>query len=356
MSGGAFPVYCSLPLAADRAGKPPTLSSLADKKRVSSLLRSTAARDPVRATTTAADSRCSRRRSAGGDGGTTPFRSARSDEDGGNQANIAASGASNRHSAMREQLQKKVASVVAVAGPHVETPDVCRERTRRSTRAQELHTSKYLGSKDKEQGDRQQNSGGGRPASCGAASHAGEKRSQGHRVRRNVCDPGELLLTLQILYPLAEPGGHGSPPDGDLDDTDGQHESCRDERSDCPSKSRPGTGERGEHDDRRGCGDDRNRGTGRPDLRQSQVRRHSSRDGRLCGGPICSDLPRLVLVLVHGAQHKRLRALRFARRRGEEERADPLFRPQATTNKAVCKARNAASGASNQTAFRAPAW
>jgi hypothetical protein len=40
---------CSLPLAADRARQPPTLSSLADEKRVDSLLRSTAARDPVRA-------------------------------------------------------------------------------------------------------------------------------------------------------------------------------------------------------------------------------------------------------------------------------------------------------------------
>jgi hypothetical protein len=47
-----FPLFdCSLPLAADRAGQPPTLSSLPDKKRVGSLLRSTAARDPVRATT-----------------------------------------------------------------------------------------------------------------------------------------------------------------------------------------------------------------------------------------------------------------------------------------------------------------
>src|SRR5687768_16906784 len=44
--------------------------------------------------------RCSRRRSAGGDGGTTLFRSARSDEDGGNPANIAASGASNQNRAM----------------------------------------------------------------------------------------------------------------------------------------------------------------------------------------------------------------------------------------------------------------
>jgi hypothetical protein len=51
---------------------------------------------PPRATTTSADSRCSRRRSVGGDGGTTLFRSARSDEDGGNPANIAASEASNQ--------------------------------------------------------------------------------------------------------------------------------------------------------------------------------------------------------------------------------------------------------------------
>jgi hypothetical protein len=51
---------------------------------------------PLRAPTTAADYRCSRRRSAGGDGGTTLFRSVSSDEDGGNPANIAASGASNQ--------------------------------------------------------------------------------------------------------------------------------------------------------------------------------------------------------------------------------------------------------------------
>jgi hypothetical protein len=48
---------CSLPLAVDRAGKPPTLSSLPDEKRVGSLVRSTAPRDPVRATTTTADCR-----------------------------------------------------------------------------------------------------------------------------------------------------------------------------------------------------------------------------------------------------------------------------------------------------------
>jgi hypothetical protein len=34
-------------LAADRAGRPPTSSSLADGKRVGSLLLSTAARDPL---------------------------------------------------------------------------------------------------------------------------------------------------------------------------------------------------------------------------------------------------------------------------------------------------------------------
>ena len=194
---------------------------------------------------------------------------------------------------------------------------MCRERTRRATRAQELHASKHLGRKDKEQGDRQQNSGGGRPASCGAASHAAEKRGQGRRVRRQVCDPGEPLLTLQILYPLAEPGGHGPPPDGDLDDTDGQHQSRRDERSDCPSESGPGTGERGKHDDRRGCGEDRNHSTRCPDLCQSQVRRHSSRDGRLCGGPICSDLHRRVLTVAHGGQHKRLRASATSEHRSE---------------------------------------
>ena len=40
--------------------------------------------------------RCSRRRAAGGDGGTTLFRSARSDEDGCDRADIAASGASDQ--------------------------------------------------------------------------------------------------------------------------------------------------------------------------------------------------------------------------------------------------------------------
>ena len=53
---GFFPLSdCSLPLAADPAGKAPTLSSLPDEKCVGSLLRSTAPRAPVRART-AADS------------------------------------------------------------------------------------------------------------------------------------------------------------------------------------------------------------------------------------------------------------------------------------------------------------
>jgi len=39
----ALCLTCSLPLAADRAGRPPTSSSLADEKRVGSLLLSTAA-------------------------------------------------------------------------------------------------------------------------------------------------------------------------------------------------------------------------------------------------------------------------------------------------------------------------
>jgi hypothetical protein len=51
-------------------------------------------------------SRCSRRRSAGGDGGTTLFRSVGSDEDGGNPANIAASGASNRKQRDARAAQK----------------------------------------------------------------------------------------------------------------------------------------------------------------------------------------------------------------------------------------------------------
>jgi hypothetical protein len=56
-----FPLSdCSLPLAADRAGKAPTLSSLPDEKRVGSLLRSTAPRAPVRATTAADSTRDAR--------------------------------------------------------------------------------------------------------------------------------------------------------------------------------------------------------------------------------------------------------------------------------------------------------
>jgi hypothetical protein len=51
---------------------------------------------PLRVTTTAADSRCSRRRSAGERWRNNAFRSASPDEDGGNPANIAASGASHQ--------------------------------------------------------------------------------------------------------------------------------------------------------------------------------------------------------------------------------------------------------------------
>ena len=71
---------------------------------------------------------------------------------------------------MREQLQKRVASIVAVAGPRVEPPDVCRKGPRRAAGTQELHAGKYLGSKHKDQGDPEQNSRAGRPASRAAAT------------------------------------------------------------------------------------------------------------------------------------------------------------------------------------------
>jgi hypothetical protein len=66
---------------------------------------------PLRATTKYADSRCSRRRSAREDGGTTLFRSVSFDEDGGNPANIAASGASNQTRAIARAAQEKWARV-----------------------------------------------------------------------------------------------------------------------------------------------------------------------------------------------------------------------------------------------------
>jgi hypothetical protein len=50
----------------------------------------------LRVTTTSADSAMFAPPFCRGDGGTTLFRSASSDEDGGNPANIAASGASNQ--------------------------------------------------------------------------------------------------------------------------------------------------------------------------------------------------------------------------------------------------------------------
>ena len=64
-------------------------------------------------TTAAVDSkRCSRRRSAGGDGGTTLFRSAIFDEDGGNPADIAASEATN-------QTPRDARAALKVANPRM---------------------------------------------------------------------------------------------------------------------------------------------------------------------------------------------------------------------------------------------
>src|SRR5215213_3659997 len=193
---------------------------------------------------------------------------------------------------------KKGASLVAVAGPLVEPPDVCRERARRATGTQELHAGKYLGSKNEQQGARQQNSRAGRPARGSAARHAAQECGQRHRVRRQVRDPRELLLCLQILWALAKPGGHGSPPDDNLNDTDDQHQNCRDERAHRPSETGPPV-ERWKDDDCRSGSDDRNQTTHRPNLGKPQVRRHSSRDGRLCGVPVRRDLPRRVLIVAH---------------------------------------------------------
>src|SRR4029453_9827643 len=61
--------------------------------------------------------------SGGGDDGTTPFRSGSSDEDGGNQATIAASGSkqSNRARLREQQAQR---------GRSNESPEGCRRRDR----------------------------------------------------------------------------------------------------------------------------------------------------------------------------------------------------------------------------------
>ena len=91
-----------------------------------------------------------------------------------------------------------------------------------------------------------------------------------------------------------------APPDGNLDHTDGQHERRGDERSHRPSESWSSTGERWEHDDCCSSGDDRNDSTHGPDLGEPEVRRHTSRDRRLCGGTVRSDLPRRILILAHG--------------------------------------------------------
>lgn len=65
-----------------------------------------------------------------------------------------------KYSAMREQLQK-TGSIVAVARPHFEAPDVCRQCPRRSAGTQKLHPGKDLSGEHKEQGDPQQNRRGG---------------------------------------------------------------------------------------------------------------------------------------------------------------------------------------------------
>ena len=220
-----------------------------------------------------------------------------------------------KQSAMREQLPKRGASIVAVAGPRVEPPDVCWERSGRATGTQELHAGKYLGSKHEQQGDCQQNSRAGRPARGSAARHAAQECGQRHRVRRQVRDPRELLLCLQILWALAKPGGHGSPPDDNLNDTDDQHQNCRDERAHRPSETGPPV-ERWKDDDCRSGSDDRNQTTHRPNLGKPQVRRHSSRDGRLCGVPVRRDLPRRVLIVAHARSIRPLGMCRISRRPG----------------------------------------
>ena len=154
------------------------------------------------------DSRCSRRRSAGGDGGTTLFRSVRSDEDGGNQRTSQRAERAIKHSAMREQLQKGAASIVAVAGPRVEPPDVCRKGPRRAAGTQELHAGKYLGSKHKEQGDPQQNSRAGRPASrvrcppCSSRVRRAPPRTRpGAQSRRAASHPADPVRACRARRP-----------------------------------------------------------------------------------------------------------------------------------------------------------
>ncbi len=109
---------------------------------------------------------------------------------------------------------------------------------------------------------------------------------------------------MQILYALAEPGRHRTPPDDNLDNTDGQHECRGDERSHRPGESWSSTGERREHHDCDSSGNDRNDGTHCADLRQSEMRRHTGSNRRLCGGTVRSDLPRRVLIIAHGGQHR----------------------------------------------------
>ena len=84
----------------------------------------------------AADSRCSRRRSEGGDGGTTLFRSVSSDEDGGNPANIAASGASNQTERDARATADKVDHDMAKV-PHPDVQDRSADDTMEGTGRQE---------------------------------------------------------------------------------------------------------------------------------------------------------------------------------------------------------------------------
>ena len=237
------------------------------------------------------------------------------------------------------------ASIVAVSGP-AEPPDVCRERTRRATGTQELHAGEYLGREDEKQGDPEQNRRSGRPAGCGAAPHGGEECGQRNCVGRQVCDPGELPLTLQILDALTAPGGHGAPPDGNLNHTDDQHECRRDERPNRPGESGPGTGEPREDDNCSCRGDDSNRATRCPDLRQSPLGRHPSRNSRLRGGPIRRDLPRQVLTLAHARSIRPWRRSGFHRAQDRaplswtNERADTQ---QSGSSRAKRAIRNCAS-------------
>ena len=152
---------------------------------------------------------------------------------------------------------------------------------------------------------------------------------------------------MQILYALAEPGRHRTPPDDNLDNTDGQHECRGDERSHRPGESWSSTGERREHHDCDSSGNDRNDGTHSADLRQSEMRRHTGSNRRLCGGTVRSDLPRRVLIIAHGGQHRCVGVSCERResraRRMEEERAEAFFLCERRRRRRIQSARCASS-------------